>query len=407
MNLLTGIVDSCNMKRSIIEFIAELEGEMDHILDFWIKQTVDKENGGFYGKIRSSGVRVKDASKGAILNGRILWSFSAAYNYNGNKKYLEMADYAFNYFADHFIDKKNGGVFWELDYKGNPINTRKQAYAQGFAIYGLSEYYRASGNERSLQLAQELFWTIEKQFYDKEFGGYIEALSEDWSPLEDMRLSVKDANEPKSMNTHLHIIEPYTNLYRCWKNPILADSIRKLLRIFLDKIIDNKTAHFNLFFDMDWKVKSSIISYGHDIEGSWLLSEAAELLGDERLIEEANAMAIRMVNVTRDEGSDSDGSIFYEKEGTHLDTDKHWWPEAEAMVGYTDAWKKTDDTSYLVLAEKIWDFIDLHIVDHELGEWFWRVDKEGNPYETDEKTGFWKCPYHNTRAMIEVSNRLK
>jgi mannobiose 2-epimerase len=395
------------MKRSITEFLGELNGELDQILNFWIKQTVDKENGGFYGKILSSGVRVKDSNKGAILNGRILWSFSAAYNFNKNKKYLEIADRAFNYFTDNFIDKKNGGVYWELDFKGNPVNTRKQAYAQGFAIYGLSEYYRASGNEKSLQLAQELFWTVEKNYCDKKYGGYIEALNEDWSLLEDMRLSPKDANEPKSMNTHLHIIEPYTNLYRSWKNPILAESIRKLIRIFLDKIIDNKTAHFNLFFGMDWAVKSSIVSYGHDIEGSWLLAEAAEVLGDEALIEEANAMALRMVDVTRKEGSDDDGSIFYEKEDNHLDTDKHWWPQAEAMVGYTDAWAKTGDKNYLKLAEKMWDFIDLHIVDHGLGEWFWRVDKEGQPYIIDDKTGFWKCPYHNTRALIEVINRIK
>jgi mannobiose 2-epimerase len=395
------------MKRAVSELIEVQLVELDKVLNYWIKNTIDKENGGFYGKILSSGIKVKDATKGAILNGRILWTFSAAYNFNKNKLYLETADRAFNYLIDHFFDKKNGGVFWELDFKGNPINTRKQAYAQGFAIYGLSEYYKASGNERSLQLAQELYWTLEKNFLDKEFGGYIEALNDNWSPLEDMRLSVKDANEPKSMNTHLHLLEPYTNLYRYWKNPLLAESIRKMIRIFLDKIIDKKTAHFNLFFDMDWTVKSSIVSYGHDIEGSWLIAEAAEELGDEKLIEEVNQMALRMVDVTRDEGSDKDGSIFYECEGKHFDTDKHWWPQAEAMVGYVNAWKITGDKKYLDLAEKVWDFIALHIIDHELGEWFWRVDLDGIPYNADEKTGFWKCPYHNTRALIEVIKRLK
>lgn len=395
------------MKRAVSELIEVQLVELDKILNYWINNAIDKENGGFYGKILSSGIKVKDASKGAILNGRILWTFSAGYNFTKNVKYLETADRAFNYFYDHFFDKKNGGVFWELDHKGNPINTRKQAYAQGFAIYGLSEYYKASGNEKSLQLAQELFWTIEKNFLDKEFGGYIEALSENWSPLEDMRLSVKDANEPKSMNTHLHLLEPYTNLYRYWKNPLLAESIRKMIRIFLDKIIDKRTVHFNLFFDMDWTVKSAIVSYGHDIEGSWLIAEAAEELEDEKLIEEANQMAIRMVDVTRDEGADKDGSIFYESEGKHLDTDKHWWPQAEAMVGYVNAWKITGDKKYLDLAEKVWDFIALHIIDHELGEWFWRVDIDGIPYTADEKTGFWKCPYHNTRALMEVVKRLR
>lgn len=395
------------MKRAITELIESQNSEFESILNYWIKHTLDQKNGGFYGSILSSGVVDKNTSKGAILNGRILWTFSAAYNFSKDEKYLKIADRAFEYMVDHFVDKKNGGVYWELDCMGNPINTRKQAYALGFAIYGFSEYFRATGNEKSLEFAEQLFWTIEKNFYDKEFGGYIEALSEEWEPLEDMRLSVIDANEPKSMNTHLHILEPYTNLYRCWKNPILGESIKRLIRVFLDKIIDNRTAHFNLFFDMQWNVKSTAVSYGHDIEGSWLLFEAAEVLGDHELIEEVKKMAIRMVDVTRDEGSDKDGSIFAEREGNHLDTDKHWWPQAEAMVGYVNAWQLTGNKSYLDEAEKVWNFIKLKIVDRELGEWFWKVDFEGNPYTADEKTGFWKCPYHNTRSLIEVMTRLK
>lgn len=395
------------MKRTVSEFIESLLSELENIMSYWMNHAVDNKNGGFYGTILSSGVPVKDANKGSILNGRILWSFSAAYNFNKNPEYLKAADRAFNYISEFFIDKKNSGVFWELDYSGKPVNTRKQAYALGFAIYGLSEYYKASGNQRSLELAQELFWTIEKHLLDKNDGGYIEALSEKWEPLEDMRLSLKDANEPKSMNTHLHILEPYTNLYRHWKNPILADSIRKLIRIFLDKIIDKKTAHFNLFFDMDWKVKSSIVSYGHDIEGSWLLLEAAEELGDKELIEEVKAMALRMVDVTKEEGADSDGSIFYEREANHLDTDKHWWPQAEAMVGYVNAWQLTGNKKYMDEAEKVWNFIKLRIIDHEIGEWFWKVDRKGYPYINEEKAGFWKCPYHNTRALIEVVSRLR
>jgi cellobiose epimerase len=394
------------MKRAVTEFIDTLSIELAQILDYWMKHTLDADNGGFFGTILSSGVRVKNAPKGAVLNARILWTFSAAYNHTKNPKYLDVATKAYTYFTEKFIDPKHRGVYWEIDHKGNVINDRKQAYAQGFALYGLSEYFRASGNEKALQLAQELFWTVEKYLREPEFGGYIEALGRDWSALEDMRLSAKDANEPKSMNTHLHILEPYTNLYRCWKNPILADSIRSLIRVFLDKIIDAETAHFNLFFDLDWKVKSAIVSYGHDIEGAWLLSEAAEVLGDETLQNEVNQMTLRMVDVTIAEGSDVDGSIFYEKEGKLIDTDKHWWPQAEAMVGLLEAWKITGKKEYLNRAEKVWDFIGLHIIDHELGEWFWRVDKEGKPYEIDDKAGFWKCPYHNSRAMIESIKRL-
>lgn len=395
------------MIRAITEMIKVQELELDRIMNFWGTNAVDHINGGFFGSIDNFGKVNHKANKGAILNCRILWSFSAAYNYSKKAEYLQMAEKAFNYVANFFIDKKNGGIFWELDYLGKPINTRKQAYAQGFAIYGLSEFYRASGNEKALLMAQELFWTIEKNLFDSKYGGYIEALTENWSHLDDMRLSLKDANEPKSMNTHLHILEPYTNLYRCWKNPILAESIKKIIRVFLDHIIDRNTAHFNLFFDYDWTVKSIIVSYGHDIEGSWLLAEAANELADETLVAEVNEMAIRMVNVTLNEGADTDGSIFYESESSHIDTDKHWWPQAEAMVGYVNAWQTTGDKKYLAEAEKVWNFIDLFLIDRKNGEWFGRVDRKGNPILEDEKAGFWKCPYHNSRALIEVCNRLK
>ncbi|MDA3816018.1 MAG: AGE family epimerase/isomerase [Prolixibacteraceae bacterium] len=395
------------MNRSIAEFIKVQEDELSRIMTFWTESAVDDENGGFLGAIDGYGKTVENATKGAVLNARILWTFSAVYNYTKNEKYLQMAKRAFDYFANHFIDKKNGGVFWELSATGEPVNKRKQGYAQGFAIYGLSEYYRATGNEKSLLLAQELFWTLEKHFLDKENGGYIEALGEDWNELSDMRLSLKDANEPKSMNTHLHILEPYTNLYRCWKNPILEKSIRNLIRVFLDKIIDRSSAHFNLFFDIDWKVKSTAVSFGHDIEGSWLLAEAAEVLDDKLLVDEVNIRALRMVDATMHEGTDADGSLFNEKDGEHWDTDKHWWPQAEAIIGYVNAWQITEEQKYIDEAEKVWNFIDLKMFDRTNGEWFWRVDKNGEPYIEEEKAGFWKCPYHNSRAIIEVCSRLK
>lgn len=395
------------MHRAYNELITAQEKELDNILDFWINKAVDHKNGGFVGTILGDGIVVKNAAKGAILNCRILWSFSAAYNYTKKEKYLEMADRAFNFLSAHFVDQKNGGVYWEVDVDGQPTNKRKQAYAQGFAIYGLSEYFKASGNTKSLELAQSIFQIIEDNFWDNKYGGYIEALSDNWQAMDDMRLSAKEANWPKSMNTHLHILEPYTNLYRIWKNDKLADSMKRLIRVFLDRIINSNTAHFELLFDYDWTVKTDIVSYGHDIEGSWLLAEAAEELHDKTLIEEVNAMAVRMVDVTHSEGTDSDGSIFNELEGAHLDSDKHWWPQAEAMVGYVNAWQITGDKKYLDEAERVWNFIDLNLIDRENGEWFWRVDKQGNTYSEDEKVGFWKCPYHNSRALIEVCSRLK
>ncbi len=390
---------------NIREIREQMRAEYANIMSFWISKMEDHEYGGFYGGRDKEGDLEPNAEKGAILNGRILWSFSTAARIFGRPEYKEAANRAFCYLRDFFYDKDNGGFFWSLDSKGKPVDTKKQAYAQGFCIYGLSEYYRMSQDHEALDLAMETYHLIEKHFRDPKYGGYTEALSADWKPMDDVRLSEKDENTPKSMNSHLHIIEPYANLYRAKADNELRESIIHCLDIFTDKIIDKKTGHFNLFFDMDWTVMSHIDSYGHDIEGAWLLYEAAEVIGDVQRMEKLKPICKRLTDVTLAEGWDGD-SIFYEKVNGHLDTDKHWWPQAEAMVGLTDTWRLTGDNSYLDKMALVWGFIRQHIIDTKKGEWLWRTNREGQDVYKDVKAGFWKCPYHNSRALIEVLTRI-
>ena len=396
------------MEKKLQLFKTELNHELISILNYWIDNTVDHKFGGFYGKIDHFNGVIPKAPKGAVLNSRILWTFSAAFNHFKKEKYLDIATQAFEYSKGHFYDEKNGGLIWEVDYLGKPLNTRKQIYAQGFGIYGFSEYYKATGNQESLDLATSLFDKIETHSYDIEYGGYIEALDKEWNHLYDMRLSDKDANFPKSMNTHLHVLEPYTNLYRVWENEMLAEKIQALIRVFLDHIIDTDTFHFNLFFEHDWEVKSRIVSYGHDIEGTWLLTEAAEIIGDIGLLREVQEIALKMTEATLHEGTDGDGAIFYEKniETNHLDTDKHWWPQAEAVIGFINAYQISGDQKYLQKSMDVWQFINDNLFDPIHGEWFWSVNMDGVPNEKEDKAGFWKCPYHNTRACIEGIERL-
>lgn len=390
---------------NVREIREQMRAEYANIMCFWISKMEDHEYGGFYGGRDKEGDLEPNAEKGAILNGRILWSFSTAARIFGRPEYKEAANRAYCYLRDFFYDKKNGGFFWSLDSKGQPIDTKKQAYAQGFCIYGLSEYYRMSQDPEALDLAMETYHLIEKHFRDPRYGGYTEALSADWKPMDDVRLSEKDENTPKSMNSHLHIIEPYANLYRAKADEEVRQSIIHCLDIFTEKIIDKKTGHFNLFFDMDWTVMSHIDSYGHDIEGAWLLYEAAEVINDKEWMEKLKPICKRLTDVTLAEGWDGN-SIFYEKVNGHLDTDKHWWPQAEAMVGLTDTWRLTGDQSYLDKMALVWDFIRQHIIDTKRGEWLWRTNREGQDVYKDVKAGFWKCPYHNSRALIEVLTRL-
>jgi mannobiose 2-epimerase len=387
----------------------ELSQELDNILKYWATYGIDNEFGGFVGKRDYLNHQINGASKGAVLNTRILWTFSAAYNFTHKPEYLTIANRAYEYIKEHFNDRKLGGLVWEINEKGKVLYGRKQIYAQGFGIYGYSEYYKASKNPQALKDAIELFELIEKYSFDPTQGGYLEAFANDWSTLKDLRLSLKDANEPKSMNTHLHILEPYTNLLRVWPDAKLKEKTAALIRIFLDKIIDHRTHHFNLFFHTDWTISSSIVSFGHDIEGAWLLYEAAEIVGDKKLITEVSNNLIQMVDATLADGSETDGSVFNERNSItgHLDSDKHWWMQAEAMVGLAYAWKITGKEAYLDQLVKVWQFICTFVIDKENGEWFGRIDRDGIPYVSEDKAGFWKCPYHNSRAMMEVINILK
>lgn len=371
-----------------------------NILPYWSGRMVDHVHGGFYGRRDGYDNLVENADKGIILNARILWTFSQASRLV-SPSHLPIATRAFDYIRNFFLDQEKGGFYWMVDYRGVPVNTRKQIYAQAFVIYAMSEYYLASGNKESLSIAVELFDYIEKFSFDEIDNGYLEAFDRNWKLEQDLRLSDKDANEKKTMNTHLHVLEAYTNLYRCWTDRRLERQLKNLVDIFAKKIISDQY-HFNLFFDEKWNVRSHEISYGHDIEGSWLLLEAAEVLRDQNLLEMVQLLALKIVNVTVREGMDSDGGIMNESH----DTDKHWWPQAEALVGFVNAWQLTSDVIYLEKTVNVWNFIREKLIDRTHGEWYWRVNRSGKVNFEEDKAGPWKCPYHNGRAMFELLNRL-
>jgi len=389
------------------QFKEDLENELQNILDFWQNKTIDDLNGGFVGRIDNSDKIITDAPKGCVLNSRILWTFSAAYDLTKSETYLKTAERAFEYLRDHFIDKEYGGVYWTVDYKGNPLDTKKQIYALAFAIYGLSEYYINSKNQQALDIAVELYNCILKHSYDVENGGYLEALTRDCKEIDNLRLSDKDANEKKSMNTHLHLLEAFANLYRAWKNEELEEKISELIYIFLNHIIDPETHHLILFFDEKWNPKSQIVSYGHDIEASWLIEEAAKIIGNEPLLQQVRDQSVNLA-IAASDGLDTDGGLWYEYDlqKDDLIKEKHWWPQAEAMVGFFNAWKITGVERFLNRSLASWNFILEGILDKKNGEWFWGIHAD-NTVINEDKMGIWKCPYHNSRACMELIKRIK
>ncbi|MCR5076706.1 MAG: AGE family epimerase/isomerase [Prevotella sp.] len=395
----------------------------NNILNYWIERVTDKENGGYYGRVDGHDRVDATADKGAVLNARILWAFSAAYRVLHNPAYLVAAMRAKDYLLEHFLDREQGGVYWSLDYKGCPVDTKKQTYAIGFAIYGLSEFARATGDSEALRVAIGLFHDIEHHAFDRENNGYIEALTRSWQPIADMRLSDKDENGSRTMNTHLHVIEPYTNLLRVLKartdlglsldgedlaavEKEVEMAVRNLLDIFTGKLLNRQTWHLDLFFNDRWEGKRNIQSFGHDIEASWLLHETALVLGDDEVLKRLSPV-IRHIAAAADEGLQPDGGMIYERwtDSGATDGQRQWWVLCESVIGHANLYEHFGDAKALGDAIRAWKFIQANLLDKEQGEWHWAVLADGSIDRENDKAGFWKCPYHNSRMCLEMIER--
>lgn len=396
-----------SLKETLLKLRNQIANELENdILPFWIA-LADKEYGGFYGSVSNDLKIDRTAHKGCVLNSRILWTYSRAFAMYGKKEYKDTAEHAYHFLKRSFWDYTYSGLYWMVDFCGNPVSTKKHIYNIAFGIYALSEYHRVFNDPDSLNLAIMLYNLVEKFSFDSEYGGYLDAFSEDWKPTADMRLSPVDLNAPKTMNTHLHLLEAYTNLCHVWPNSELKRKLAGLVHIFTERIIDPGTYHLNLFFNEKWEPISDIVSYGHDIECSWLLCEAVDVLGDGELKEKVSNIAVTMADKVIEEGYDSVfGGIYDHTDSYGRNFRKEWWPQAEMIVGMMNAIEITGKDTYLNPLVKTWEFIYMNVIDHRYGEWFHTVERNGRTVENIPKVEPWKCPYHNSRACMEFISRF-
>jgi mannobiose 2-epimerase len=392
------------------DFSQRASGQLfGQIMPFWCGPALDHEQGGWMGWLSNDLKPDRTQPKGLIVNSRILWAFSAVHQARPDALFKQMAGRAFDFVMNHFWDAQLGGAFWRLDDTGRVLDDSKKIYGQAFYIYALAEYHRAFGVPVALARAIDLFELIERHAHDPGHGGYLEVRQRNWSEADaDARLSDKDMNEKKSMNNHLHLLEAYTNLYRVWKDQRVEQRLRELIALFEQRILDPRTLHLHHFFNEQWQVRSDTYTFGHDIEGTWLLCEAAEVLGDISLLKRVQAVALRMAEVALREGIDVDGALRYEgKMGKIIDAGKECWPQAEAVIGFLNAFQLSGDEKYLNASLRAWDFIENHLVDRVHGEWFWRITPEGRVDPTLPKVSEWKDPYHGSRACLETLHRLR
>ena len=387
-------------------FAAEMGEELNQILNWWVDHLWAPASKSWHGRINGRGELDPSHPRSIILYTRLLWTYAAAARKIDRSKYHGIADDTFRYLETYFWDTRHGGLFSMLDAEGNPLDTKKQIYAQAFGIYAFSEYYLLTGASPALNLADQLYTMIETYSFDKDNNGYFEAFDREWRLLSDMRLSAKDANEAKTMNTHLHLLEAYTLYATVSQNKVIHERLSNLINLFSGHFINPTSHHLNLFFDERWNCKGDLISYGHDIEASWLLTEACNTLGEPRMISDMHQMSLRMVEAVIANGIAPDGSIWYERKGDHLDQERHWWPQIEAVVGLINAWQIVQNPYYYLLAYRTWEYIKKQLIDRMQGEWYWSILANGTPNEQDDKAGPWKANYHNGRGCMEIMSRL-
>ena len=374
------------------------------IIPFW-KNLRDEKYGGYYGWLAYDLKLDKEAVKGCILNSRILWFFSNAYLLLREESLLREADHAWEFLRDHCVDRENGGVYWSLTYDGKPEDTTKHTYNQAFAIYALSSYYDASGEEEALELAWELYRLIETKCRDEY--GYLEAFNIRFEPEDNDKLSENGVMADKTMNTLLHVFEAYTELYRVTKDEEVGDRLRFMLDLIADKVYNPELGRQEVFFDRTWNSLIDLYSYGHDIETAWLTDRGLDVLDD-------TAYKVKLRPITKEitqniyDRAYIDHSLVNEAENGVVDTTRVWWVQAEAVVGFLNGWQRTPERAeYLDAAEDIWEFIKTYVVDHREGsEWHWALDQEKRPLEKPVVEP-WKCPYHNGRMCIEVIRRTQ
>jgi len=394
-------------KNIVREFEARVRREMDeNIVPFWAKRTLDAQ-GGFIGRMTNDGAIIKDAPKGLVLNTRILWTFSALYVFDKKPEYLALAKRAYDYLMKYFWDSQFGGMYWMLDGKGRPLEDKKQVYGQAFAIYALSEYYRATGEKKAIDTAMQIFDLVEKHARDNQYKGYFETYERDWKMAKDQQLSAVDLVEKKSMNTHLHLLEGLANLYDVWKDEEVGQRVEELLKIFAEKIVHPDGTFCQLFFDEPWNPKSKRVSFGHDIEASWLLYRDAQILNKKAMTERIGKLGLKLAEAVYQNGMDNKKSLFYEAEPTGIsNSEKHFWVQVEAVIGFLNAYQLSGRQEYFDVAMDIWKFIEDFHVDKKGGEWFYIVTADGKVDNKGLKVSEWKCPYHNSRGCMEIIQRL-
>lgn len=394
-------------------------------LPFWESRGCDKEFGGFLTSYDRQGNPTGDGMKYIVSQARMIWGHSALYDYFPERKeLLETAKQGVDFVIKHFWDSEFGGWIWTTDRKGNPINRCKVVYGASFMIYALSQYGLSSGDNRGQEYAIRTFDLLQKYAADAANGGYYENLEADWSISEDGYA----AGDRKSLDIHMHLMEAFTTLYKLTCQEIHHRRLNEVINVILNYMVNMKSGcgwnQFDLAFhpipaiairhtwnddrggSRQFLDSQQTTSYGHNMELSWLLNRAAQVLGD--VPDRFHKITRLLCEHTLKYGIDYENGGIYRDglhEGPAVVLDKEWWQNCEVLVGFLDAFQITGNERCWEAFENCWEFANDRMINHAVGEWMQLLSRTGDVIIGDMGNP-WEVIYHTGRTLLECLGRL-
>lgn len=434
------ITSSCHEKKSIenasknrLALAEEIETSMEkELLQVWYPRNLDFDHGGFLSSYTYDWKPTEHQQKMIVTQARHTWvNAKAALLYPDSTQYVQNAAHGFQFLKDLMWDSKNGGFFTLVTREGNVIDSMKTAYGNSFGIFALSAYYAASKDSAGLQLAKKTFHWLEKNSHDPVNKGYFQHLRPDGTPLvRDASTDSRAETGYKDQNSSIHLLEAFTELYQVWPDPLLKERLAEMLHLIRDTITSEKGS-LVLFFTPDWKPVTfrdssrdviekhaglDHVSFGHDVETAYLMLEASHILGlknDTVTLRVAKRMVDHSLNTgwDREAGGFYDGGYYFKDAAgmTIIMNGKNWWAQAEGLNALLLMAERfpNDPMDYYAKFEKLWQYVNANVIDHEYGDWYaGGLDKE--PFQkTALKGHIWKASYHQFRAMSNCVKMLR
>lgn len=391
-------------RQSLVALQVQLDALLEDSMAFWLRHGPDPLTGGYHGALDRFGSPVPGAPRGLVQQSRHLWSLSAYYRHRPNapsvrrEQVKEQASKLYRYLIQTFYDSKDKEFFFRVDSEGKVRDKNKPLYGESFAIYALAEYAAAFNSKDAERYALDCFHSIDKRSHDVKFKGYDQTGTSTWL----------GSGAAKDTNTHIHLMEAFTQLYVLTKNETVRARVVELLEVVEGRLMQPANYTFAEFAADFTPFGKPYVSYGHDIETAWLLFQTLDALGDPS--EKAREKAYALGAHAADWGFDAASGGFFEEgevDGKPTRIEKIWWVQAEAIAGLLRLYQYRPTRKFLSMLLATTEWVQRYQRDPNEGEWYWGVLADGRlGSHRDAKSEEWKSSYHVVRSLLFTGDWL-